>query len=157
MHSGLHVNYINYYVLFTGAVFHYMYLTVGYLWTTHIIGVLWGMMFPFHARTFQQKAHFKYLHIGMVTLAMVLPFVAVAVIIGIGGSAATSSPPFLCVAKNIDVLFYTTIPPGCLVFGIGIPVIVTMFSIRIHVRRTKTPQQNKCAKEKVIILVLSNH
>ena len=116
------------------------------------MGVLWGMMFPFHARTFQQKGHFKYLHVGMVVVAIVLPFVAVAVLIGTGGSTIPFFPPFLCVAKKIDVLFYTFVPPGCLLLGIGVALIVTIFWILIH--RTKTPQQNESTTEKVITLVL---
>ena len=128
-------------------MFHHVFISVCIVWLTHIIGVFWGMMFPFHARAVQQKAHFKYLHIGIVAVAIVLPFAAVAVVIGTGGCAPTSSPPFQCAAKNVDVLFYTIVPPGTLLFGIGISLIVTIFSVLI--RRTKTPQQNERAKEKV--------
>ena len=119
------------------------------------MGILWGMKFPFHARAFQQKAHFKYLHIGIVAVAILLPSVAVAAVIGTGGSAAPFSPPILCVAKSIDVMFYTIIPPGSLLYGIGITLIVQIFLILI--RRTKTPQHKEYDKEKVSTLVLSNH
>ena len=135
------------YVLFTGALFHYAFLLELILWITHIFGVLWGMKFPFQARAFQQKAH--YFHIGMVAVAIVLPFVAVAVVIGTGGSAAPFFPPFICVAKNIDVLFYTFVPPGSLLLGIGVALIITIFLILI--RRTKTPRQKECTKEMVTI------
>ena len=141
------------YAFFTGALFHYAFLLELILWITHIFGVLWGMKFPFQARAFQQKAHFKYLHIGMVAVAIVLPFIAVAVVIGTGGSAAPFFPPFICVAKNIDVLFYTFVPPGCLLLGIGVSLIITIFSILI--RRTKTPRQKECTKEKVTIATYS--
>ena len=130
-------------------------ISTGILWVTHIFGVLWGMKFPFQARAFQQKANFKYLHIGMVAVAIVIPLVPVAVVIGTGGSAAPFSPPFICAAKNVDVLFYTIAPLGSLLFGIGISLIVPIFLILI--RRTKTPQQKECAKEKVSTLVLFNH
>ena len=119
------------------------------------MGVLWSLRFPFHARSFQQKAHFKYLHIGMVAVALTFPFVSVAIVIGTGGSVSPFSPPFLCFAKNIDVVFYTIVPPGCLLFGIGISLIVTIFLVLI--RRIKTPRKTDFAKEKVITLVLSNH
>ena len=119
------------------------------------MGLLWSLRFPFHARGFQQKARFKYLHIGMVAVALVLPSVSVAVVIGTGGSAPLFSPPFLCFAKNIDVVFYTIVPPGGVAFGIGISMIVIILLVLI--RRTKTPQQKECNKEKVSTLVLSNH
>ncbi len=118
-------------------------------------GVFWGVMFPFHARNFQKKAHFKYLHIGMVAVAFILPTVSAAVVIATGGSAAPFSPPFICAAKNIDVLFYTIVPPGCLMFGIGISLVATI--LLVLVRRTKISQQKECAEEEVHTLVLANH
>ncbi len=89
-------------------------------------------------------------------MAIALPFVAVAVVIATGGSAPPFFPPFICVAKDVDVLFYTFVPPGSLLLGIGVSLIITIFSILI--RRTKTPRQKECTKEKVTnlyILLLS--
>ncbi len=156
LYSSLYVcTYCNYCVFFTGAVFHYAYISAGIFWCTHIAGVLWGMMFPFHARGLQKKGHFKYLHIGMVVVAIVLPAIPAAVVIATGGSAAPFSPPFICVAKNIDVLFYTTALPSFLLIGIGISLIVIMFLVLV--RRTKSPQQKEVVEEKVITLMLSDH
>ncbi len=80
-------------------------------------------------------------------MAIILPFVSVAVVIATGGSYSPFFPPFLCVAKDVDVLFHTFVPPGCLLLGIGVSLIVTIFLILI--RRTKTPQQKECPKDKV--------
>ena len=83
----------------------------------------------------------------MVAVAILLPcIVTVPIVIGTGGSAFPFFPPFLCVSKNVDVLFYTFVPPASLILGIGISLLVPIFLILI--RRTKTPQR-KDAKQTV--------
>ncbi len=83
-------------------------------------------------------------------MAIALPAIPAAVVIATGGSAAPFSPPFICAAKNVDVLFYTIVPPGCLIYGTGISLVATI--LLVLVRRTKYSQQKECAEEKVITL-----
>ena len=70
----------------------------------------------------------------MLAIAVLVPFIPVAAVLGTGGSAVTNFPPFQCYARSTDVFYYTYILPGCIMMGTGIALLILMLhAISRHV------------------------
>ena len=73
--------------------------------------LFWGIVFPFHARNYENRGYFRYVHIAMVIAAIVLPLESVGVILGTGGLTIPRFPPLLCFAREVDADYYTFVIP----------------------------------------------
>lgn len=62
MYAGIAVTY----VLIQGSLFI----------TFHVLGLCWGIVFPFHYRRFKVEGRIKYIHITSVILALALPAIS---------------------------------------------------------------------------------
>ena len=49
-----------------------------------MVSLFWGIQFPFHARSFKEANHVKYIHIPMVIVGLVLPTLPVIVLFTVG-------------------------------------------------------------------------
>ena len=119
---------------YLGAVFHYSALQAFLFLLFHILAVFCGIKFPLRAKTFEKNGYFRYAHIVMLAIAIVVPFIAVAAQLGIGGSAVATFPPFQCYARSTDVIYYIYVLPGCIMMGTGITLLILMLhAISRHV------------------------
>ena len=131
-----------------GAIFHYTSMQQSLLWFFHIVAVFWGTKFPFHAKSFQRKGHFKYVHAAMLITSIVLPFVPVAVVQGTGGSTLAQIPAFLCSARSPEAFFYSFILPVSIIVATGLSLVVLIFQVIVHVTQTQT-QRNGTQDDQV--------
>ena len=125
-----------------GAIFHYCTLQQTLFWFFHIVAVFWGTKFPFHAKAYQRKGYFKYVHAGMLLISIGLPFIPVAVLHGTGGSSFSQFPNYLCTARSADAFFYSFILPASIILGAGMSLVVLIFQVIVHVTQTQTSQRN---------------
>ena len=90
-------------------------------------------MFPFHARTYETRGYFPYIHIGMVIAAIVLPLesVGVTVLLGTGGLTIPRFPPVLCFARETDATFFSLILPVSIINAIGVSLITIILWVVI--------------------------
>ena len=91
----------------------------------------------------------------MIGIAIVLPFIPLAAVLGTGGSTLGSFPPYLCFARNVDVTYYTFILPASILMGIGITLIILIFHMIVHVkakRRRDCPAGQELRTEVHIIV-----
>ena len=130
--------------LFSGVVFHYVALQETLLWLFHIVAVFWLVKFPLHAKIFENKRYFRYVHLIMLGVALVLPCMALPAVLGTGGCRLASFPPFQCFARNSDVVYYAFILPASILMAAGITLIILILHVLI---RVTTPQRSNSLKE----------
>ena len=83
-------------------------------------------MFPFHSKLQQDSGHIKYIHVATVAIALLVPFIPVAVGLATQGFVISSFPPLYCVTRNSDVAFYTLVVPVSFLFAIGIIMLLAV-------------------------------
>ena len=134
--------------LHTGQMVYYTLLVIAAFLICHIVIIFWGIVFPFHAKSFERRGYFRYIHIIMVVIAITLPWASLGTFFGTGGMTIAQFPPFLCAAKNSDANFYALILPECIINATGISLITIILSIII------TKGRNSKLRSKVSVSVL---
>ena len=113
------------------------------LWLFHILAIFFGLQFPMRAKFLKKDGYFRYIHLIMLGLAIVLPCIPIAVVQATGGSMLVTSPPFQCYATNIDAIYYTVILPGCIMLGTGITLTILILHIIIHATESRKRTLNR--------------
>ena len=93
------------------------------------------------AKIFERNGYFRYVHFIMLGLAIVVPCIPVAVVEATGGSAVVTFPPFQCYARTTDVIYYTYLLPGSIMWGTGATLVILILQVIIHVRASRTGQE----------------
>ena len=147
--------------LTTGLVFHYVALVYAMFWIFHVAVLFGKIVFPFHARRFQTRGYFRYIHIAMVIAAIVLPLESVGVILGTGGLTIPRFPPVACFARETDASYFAFVLPISIVGAIGVPLIVIiLWTLITKLRKLKTEyevseiactQLDNCCQLKILI------
>ena len=88
--------------------------------------LFWGIVFPFHARNFEIRGYFRYIHIAMVLAAVVVPLESVGVILGTGGLTIPRFPAVACFARKTDASYFAFVLPLSIASAIGVPLIVVI-------------------------------
>ena len=105
---------------YVGFVLHYTLVQLTTWGFFHVIALFWRIRFPFHARSFETAHGFKYLHITVVILGVLLPLIPSIIMMATGGFAIRSFPPVVGLARDLPVTFYSVILPIILIVKIGI-------------------------------------
>ena len=84
------------------------------------------------AKIFEKNGYFRYVHFTMLGIAIVLPCVPVAAVLGTGGNAVATFPPYQCSARSSDVIYYTSVLPACILTGIGLTFLILILHVIIH-------------------------
>ena len=69
----------------------------------------------------------------MLGIAIVVPCIPVAAVLGTGDSALATFPPFQCFARSTDVIYYTFILPASIIMGAGLTLLILILHKIIHV------------------------
>jgi hypothetical protein len=93
-----------------------MFASIGYWWLFLTIMIFWKVWFPTNAKNAEVKGYMKFIHIGVVTVSVILSLVPVAAVLGTGGYTLYIFPVYLsfCQPRNLDVLFYSFILLFCI-------------------------------------------
>ena len=113
----------------TGITCFYGVFQLAVWWFCHVVSLFWGIQFPFHARSFKEANHVKYIHIPMVIVGLVLPTLPVIVTFTAGepsmrGFRMITFPPILCGSLQRDLTFYSLVLPLNLFLVSGIPLLI---------------------------------
>ena len=93
--------------------------------------LFWGIMFPFHARSYENRGYFRYIHIVMLIAAIVLPLESVGVLLGTGGLTIPRFPPVTCYARETDASYFAFVLPVSVVGAIGVSLIILILWVVI--------------------------
>ena len=108
----------------TGLLIQYTGLVYHMFWIFHIVILFWRIVFPFHARTYETRGYFRYVHIVMVIAAIVLPLESVGVLLGTGGLIIPRFPPISCYARETDASFFAFVLPITFISATGVSLLV---------------------------------
>ena len=75
----------------------------------HLGSVLFTAYFPFRARAFESRGHFKYVHLVAIITSLLFPAVLVGIQYGLGGFSRTVVPIY-CLADAGSALVFAIIP-----------------------------------------------
>ena len=121
---------------YVGVVFYYAFLETSLLLVFHISSVFVGVKFPFYYHKIKQQGYFKYIHIGMVLIALLLPCISVGIAFGNGGFTVVDfSPTSTCLARDPDVTFYAILLPFSILMAVGFSMMAVIFQQLVLVRR----------------------
>ena len=97
--------------------------------------MLWGVKFPFHYSNIKQRGYIRYIHIGMVLTALLLPCVSVGIVFGTEDFTLMDFPPSVCTAGDPDVSTYAIVLPFSILMAGGISLIAVILQELVLVRR----------------------
>ena len=100
-------------------------------WIFHIVIVFWRIVFPFHARTYETRGYFRYIHIVMVIAAIVLPLGSVGVILGTGGLTMSRFPPLTCYAREPNASYFAFVLPVSIISATGLSLLIIILWVII--------------------------
>ena len=127
--------------LYTGVVYYYSLLQIAVFWFCHVLILFWKIRFPFHSWSFQVANRVKYIHITVIALAILVPFIPIiatmsqnaygkstaqAVTDGLGFGIARF-PPIFCLGRNANTTFYSLILPILAILIVGMTMLITLF------------------------------
>ena len=120
-------------------------------WLFHIVILFWGIMFPFHAKTWENRGYFRYVHIVMLIAAIVLPLESVGVILGTGGLTISRFPTISCFAREPNASYFAFVLPESIMGAAGVSLIVIILWVVItRVGKLKSGQSGVSEGDKVV-------
>lgn len=102
----------------------YVTLQLALWWIFQVLMLFWKLLFPFHARMWERRGRFKYIHIVMVVSGVLLSFLPVLMSLVLGkGYKGVDYLPQLCAPSNTIVGYYTLMLPGSLILAVGVTLL----------------------------------
>ena len=95
--------------------------------------LLWLMSFPLQAQRHEVLGHFRYLHICVVVLAIVLPFGPIAGIFATGGFLPLYYP-HICTTATSDTTYYAFSLPHSICTATGLSLLILLFWVLVRSR-----------------------
>ena len=91
-------------------------------------------MFPFRARMSKINGQSKFIFVGILIPALLVPFVALIAIVESGGFVTWNFTPSICVEQNIGVAFYIVILPLNVFTVLGTSLLIMVIALLIKVK-----------------------
>ena len=120
-------------LLYAGAVLYYGSMQISLLWVFHVIAVFWAIKFPFHSRAFKASGRFRYIHIIIVIVALLLPGMPVVAAFATGGYVFPGEPHLVCLGRDRDATFYSLILPVSVIVAVGVSLLIIILWIIVKV------------------------
>ena len=141
----------NIFLIVIGVVYYYSLLQLTVFWFCNVSVLFWKIRFPFHSWSFQIANRVKYIHITVIALCILVPFIPIIATMSqhaYGKSAAQAAteglgfgiarfPLIFCLGRDPDTTFYSLILPILVVLMVGMTMLITLFWI-IHKVRNMT-------------------
>ena len=128
---------IIYSYLFTGMVYVYGVLQLNIWAMFHALGLCWGLVFPFHYRTFKAEGKIKYVHIATVIVALLVPTLPALLYLK-SGYAALFTPTRVCTGRSLTVTYFAFLLPSSIIlatttFALGVVfwTILKVYNMRL--------------------------
>ncbi len=88
----------------------------------HIASIFWGIQFPFHRQEADKAGHTKYVHLGLLLTALLLPFLCAGIPFATGGYALSRFPANVCHAKGTDTIYGVFMIPLTVILIFSVPL-----------------------------------
>ena len=92
----------------------------------HIFFMYLGAAFPFKKKYIESSGYFKYIHLIVILLSLLVPVGPVLSAEFVGGFGINSSPPSLCVPRNSLSAFVALVLPVSLSLGIAMSLLLLL-------------------------------
>ena len=102
--------------LFIGMVYVYGVLQLNIWAMFHALGLCWGLVFPFHYRTFKAEGKIKYIHITTVIIALLVPSLPALLYLK-SGYAALFTPTRVCTGRSLTVTYFAFLLPSSIILA----------------------------------------
>ena len=111
--------------LLLGAAIFYLGTQLMILWMVQVSMLFWKLLFPFHARHWEQRGStFKYIHVGTVVLAILFPAILITISLNVGAQyKGVDYLPQLCGPDDKNVSYYTFLLPGGITSAVGVTLL----------------------------------
>ena len=119
----------------TGAVYYYITWQLALFWFFHIVSIFFEIRLPFQTRSVRASGRIKYIHSGLLLIAVLFPLIPVMILIFVGGFSSRRFPPFICSPGNANAAFYSTFFPLSLVIASGSSLMIGIVWIIVKVLR----------------------
>ena len=100
------------------------------LWAICLVVMMFlGVVFPIHMKHLSASGKIKYIHITMVLLGLILPWVPVAVTLGTGGLSPRDVvfPPIVCFGRDRGATIYSLNIVDSILLATGISLLILVF------------------------------
>ena len=104
------------YISFIGMVYIYGVLQLNIWAMFHALGLCWGIVFPFHYRTFKAEGKIKYVHIASVIIALLVPTIPALLYLK-SGYAALFTPTRVCTGRSLTVTYFSFLLPSSIILA----------------------------------------
>ena len=115
------------------------------------MAIFWTVVFPLHAQRLGNNGYFKYVHLGVVIVALTVPWITVAIVLGTDGYVISRFPTILCFPKNVNVAFYAFTLPLIILSATGVTLMVIIF--RVLIRLVQSQHHLKVNIDVILIMV----
>ena len=97
--------------------------------------VFWKIRFPFQAKMMENGT--KSIHLAVILLGLVIPFIPIIVGFATGGFIVDHFPPVVCVTSSGDAAYYTLALPVSFIIAIGTSLLILVLVTIVKVSETK--------------------
>lgn len=123
-------------------VFYYAYWQLSICWIAHIASMFWAVWFPFHALRFETTDRYKYIHLTVVLLALILPGIPAGIHFATDGFEFGRYPSITCIGRNSRINFYVIILPAALANAVALSLLIPIFWIVYKVNNDRAYYSN---------------
>ena len=109
------------------AAWIYISHQVALWWIFHLSMVFCTVFWPFKYHYWKHSGYFKYIHIVMVAVALIVPIIPVVICYKTGGYVLYFLIRPDCVARNTQAAFYSHVVPLIAAVAIGLYLLVLIF------------------------------
>ena len=95
-------------------------------WFFHTVVLFWGIKFPFHAKSYNDRGRLKYIHIIVVLIALIVPC-APAIAMFQSLSPLNATYVLLTCTAGRDRIFYSLILPIGILLAVGLSLVIIIF------------------------------
>ena len=129
---------------------------MSYWWFFHTVSVFWNVWFPIHARYFKIRGHFKYIHIAVVMITLTFSMIPIGVAFGTGGYVIIPGLSS-CTTRNPDAYFYSFVLPLCILYAIGMTLIILILWRILKMRLRPSGQVWKFSRYHDCLYITTNN
>ena len=87
----------------------YLFSQLIVFWIFQTAILFWRLGFPFHAKYWERQGYFKYIHIIMLIVGIVLSGVLPVVVLSVDGYS-TDDPPLICTINDTRIVYAYYVP-----------------------------------------------
>ncbi|XP_019850239.1 PREDICTED: uncharacterized protein LOC109580998 [Amphimedon queenslandica] len=146
----------------SGIVHHYTILLSTHWWFAWAMVTFFDLIFPLRSRSLHIKGVYRYIHIALVSIGLIIPLISILVT-----SLTVPSPPYnfddipptACLSRDSRIAFFTAIVPNIALTSIySAMIIVTMRKIHKAMQRKSQSEQFRLtpAEKKLLFILILN-